>query len=101
MQVTRGEPDGAGPDLTGTALPPSVSHAPRETGTPLADGPGGRQGRLESDHQLMMNWNWAACGTEPGNGWSRTAVCCSSNHVAGLEPTKLSQKPGDRVLTAR
>ncbi len=45
VQVSGGEPDEGGSDLTETALLPSVLPAPRETGTPLADGPGGRQGR--------------------------------------------------------
>ena len=45
VQVAGGEPDGAGSDLTETALLLSVLTAPRETGTPLADGPGGQQGR--------------------------------------------------------
>jgi hypothetical protein len=73
VQVTRGEPDGAGPDLTGTALLLSVLPAPRETGTPLADGPGdGRAGPRWSsaDDELGL----AGCETEPGHGWSRNAV---------------------------
>ena len=67
-QVSGGEPDGAGSDLTGTALPLSVSPAPRETGTPLADGPGGRQGGLKGDHQLMMNWNRPPAKRSPVTG---------------------------------
>ena len=59
---------GRASDLTGTALPLNVSPAPRETGTPLADGPGGRQGRLKSDHQLMMNWNWPPAERSPVTG---------------------------------
>jgi hypothetical protein len=68
VQVTGGEPDGAASDLTETALLLSVSPAPRETGTPLADGPGGRQKPGRGDHQLMMNSNWLAAGRNPDTG---------------------------------
>ena len=67
-QVSRGEADGAGSDLTETTLPLSVPPAPRETGTPLADGPGGQQGRSKGDHLLMMNWSWSPAERNPVTG---------------------------------
>ena len=85
-QVSRGQAVGAPSDLTRTALPLSVSHAPRGTGTPLADGPGGRQGRLKSDHQLMMNWSWPPAERSPVTGGPEPQYAVAAIMLRGSSP---------------
>ena len=87
MQVTGGEPDRAASDLTETALLLSVLPAPRETGTPLADGPGGRQKPGRGDHQLMMNWNWPPAERSPVTGGPEPQYAVAAIMLRGSSPS--------------
>ena len=68
VQVSGGEPDRAGADLTETALLPNVSPAPREIGTPLAGRSRGAAGPEHDAHQLMTISDWPAVRRNPDTG---------------------------------
>ena len=71
-------------DLTETALLPSVSPAPRDAERRWWTGP---LDQLEASK--------TACGTEPGNGWSRTA-----GKLRLAASWQAIEDPAERDLTA-